>query len=354
MPQQDGATKADHLFAIVRLFQGEPERRRTTREIAGLLNVSDDTARGYLNELAARGDLPLIQDGQTNRAVWYLEPNSVQRLPPLSLNFPQGAALYAAARLLSQQHDERIDAVRGAMLAIVAILPETLRPQLESVVQRLDQDAAGGADRSEIFDVLSQGWLRRRIVRLTYDPPGKRTFTADFAPYLLEPSGIGYTIYFLGHSTPPDALRTFKLERIRHAELTGRDFTIPADFDGLAKLRTAWGVMYGDDAPVRVRLRFDQAVSRRVRETRWHPSERLTETADGLLWEAEIGDVIEIRPWIRGWGADCEVLEPAGLRAELEHEVRRLMRRYRIAAPAPPADGPDPSLLDDLFGIAGG
>jgi CRISPR-associated endonuclease/helicase Cas3 len=35
-------------------------------------------------------------------------------------------------------------------------------------------------------------------------------------------------------------------------------------------------------------------------------------------------------PWIRGWGADCEVVEPEGLREELVKEVRRMARVYGI------------------------
>jgi CRISPR-associated endonuclease/helicase Cas3 len=35
-------------------------------------------------------------------------------------------------------------------------------------------------------------------------------------------------------------------------------------------------------------------------------------------------------PWIRGWGADCEVLEPKILRRALEREVMELMDRYGI------------------------
>lgn len=69
-------------------------------------------------------------------------------------------------------------------------------------------------------------------------------------PYLLEPSPVGRTIYAMGYSTPPEALRTSKMERIEHAELTTTPFEIPADFDGPALLTRAWGIMYGDEVPV--------------------------------------------------------------------------------------------------------
>jgi predicted DNA-binding transcriptional regulator YafY len=156
-------------------------------------------------------------------------------------------------------------------------------------------------------------------------------------------------MYFIGQSDPPGGLRTYKLDRIRHVELTAEPFVVSADFDGWALLSRAWGVMYGEGELVHVKLRFSSLVGRRVQETRWHLSERTTPTNDGVIWEADIGDITEIRPWIRGWGSDCEVLEPASLREEMMKEVRQMARRYGIAFGAKSADGPDQSLLDDLF-----
>ena len=137
---------------------------------------------------------------------------------------------------------------------------------------------------------------------------------------------------------------------MRHAELTKETFDIPDNFDGPALLRRAWGVMYGDGEAAHVKLRFSQFVSKRVRETRWHPSETITELPNGLTWEADIGDVTEIRPWIRGWGADCEVLEPSALRADLIAETRRLEKLYGIEPKVASDEGIDQGLFDDLFG----
>jgi CRISPR-associated endonuclease/helicase Cas3 len=161
------------------------------------------------------------------------------------------------------------------------------------------------------------------------------------------PSGIGHTLYFIGFSDPPGELRTYKLERIRSAALTDDTFKVPDDFDGAALLQQAWGVMYGKDEPIHIKLRFSQFVGRRVRETTWHMSQTLTDMPQGLIWEADIGDITEIRPWIRGWGADCEVLEPIGLRDEMIREVRRLALTYSISPSTPDVDH---SLFSDLFG----
>lgn len=351
MPTNDGSRRGQRLVAMRDLLLSTPGRKWRTSEIAARLGVSPDTAARDLSALSGSGGVQLIESGGTSGFYWELDPEARPSLPPLHLDYAQGAALYAAARLLSQQHDERNEAVRSALIELIRILPEQLRPHVETTVLGLASTAPAGPDLTTFFTVLSQGWLLGRTVRLTYEPLGTaRIYTSAFRPYLLEPSAIGYTLYFLGHSDPPGALRTYKLERIRHAALTDETFTVPADFDGPALFRRAWRVMYGDGELVHVKLRFSQFVVRRVRETRWHPSEVVTESADGLIWEAEIGDLTEIRPWIRGWGADCEVLEPSELRNDLMRETRRLMRLYAVQAPPAAAGGPDQSLLDDLFG----
>lgn len=351
MPTDDAYTKSARLLRLEQHLLAQPQRAWRTSDVAQLLGISQDTAARYLEELSANGRVPLYTEGTTSDRLWRVSPDSRVTLPPLRLDYAQGAALYAAARLLGQQQDDRNDAVRSALLALISVLPEPLRPHLEVIVTDLGEPAPIG-NVSHIFEVLSQAWLTRRVVTLVYDPPHKTRYTCRFAPYLLEPSGIGRTLYFIGLSDPPDDLRTYKLERIQAAELTSDTFAIPAGFDGVALLRRAWGVMYGDEGEsAHVKLRFSPFVSRRVRETRWHPSQTLTETPDGLIWEADIGDVTEIRPWIRGWGADCEVLAPADLRDELIGEVRRLERVYGLQAPAQAmSDEPDPTLLQDLFG----
>lgn len=349
MPMNEGSVRAARLEVLAQHLLLDPERWWSTRELAEKFGVTEDTIGGDLKTLNQSGRVPLRDNGKTTAGFrWQVMPEALGKLPPLHLDYAQGAALYAALRLLSQQYDDRNDAVRNALIQLIGVLPEPLRPDLSMMVKNLPQLSVQH-DISATFIALSEGWLQRRKVRLRYEPLHGNPYSCLFAPYLLEPSGIGYTIYFLGYSDPPRALRTYKLERMRSVELTDEPFTIPEDFNGAARLQRAWGVMSGDGEPVHIKLRFIHAVSKRVRETRWHPSQMTKEMAEGLVWEADIGDITEIRPWIRGWGADCEVLEPVSLRDELIRETRKLMRLYH-AAPQPGATQLDQSLLDDLFG----
>jgi len=298
MPADDTFKRATRLMQLERMLLSEPTRAWRTREIADRLGVSEDTARRDLEDVSREGRTPLYNEGAGPSFVWKLSPDTQIKLPPLHLSYAQGAALYAAARLLSQQQDERNDVVHAALNNLVSILPPSLRPHLEAFVVGLGL-SEGRSNVTSIFETLAQAWLSQRIVSLIYEPPHMKPYSCRFAPYLLEPSGIGRTIYFIGQSDPPGALRTYKLERVRQADLTDEAFDVPADFNGVELLRRAWGVMYGDDEPAHVKLRFSQFVSQRVRETIWHPSQKLTETPEGLIWEADIGDVTEAAETIR-------------------------------------------------------
>lgn len=328
MPTQDAMSRAERLVTLEQLMKTQLGRKWRTKQLADALNVSEDTVARDLRDLSRMGKLPLITNGSTAGFTWELDPDFQTRLEPLHLGYADGAALYAAARLLWQQQDERNDAVRHALLRLIAILPEPVRAHLEAVVAEQPPQTSM-PDATKIFSVLSQGWLSGRVVELTYEPPNRPQYTRRFAPYLLEPSGIGHTLYFIGHSDPPGKLRTYKLERIRAATLTEETFTVPSDFDGVALLQRAWGINYGEGGPIEVTLRFTQSASRRVRETTWHSSQRIDDLPDGgCLFVVNIGSLLELKPWIRQWGMDVEVIAPPGLRDEIADEARATARLY--------------------------
>jgi predicted DNA-binding transcriptional regulator YafY len=346
MPISDAYNKTDRLHQVQLLFWNNPGRRLRTREVAEKLGVSEDTAHHYLSELSSNGRLPLTKEGW----YWQLAEGAKFELMPMSLNLSEGTALYLAARLLTQVQDERNSHVLAALSKLIGAMPGTITPHMHAVVEMARERQRGQQDTSNIFEALALGWATRRKVRLVYAPPHRKTFECRFAPFLLEPSAIGRTFYAIGYSSPPDELRTFKMERIEFAELTQETFEVPADFDGPALLSRAWGVMYGDEEPIEVRLRFSHWVTKRVKETLWHPSQKIQDTAEGCEWTAQIGDTLEIENWIRGWGADCEVLAPMELREKMVKEARRLAHMYGVVTKSTLPDEPDMGLLSRILG----
>ena len=138
-------------------------------------------------------------------------------------------------------------------------------------------------------------------------------------------------MHVIGYREPTGKVMTFKVERLPTIKLLEAPYTIPENFDPREKLRDAWGVWYTEREPVEVVLRFSRQVAARVRETQWHHSEKITEEANGaLVWRAKVAEWQEMVPWIRGWGAEVEVVGPEALRRALENDVRRMEDVYGV------------------------
>ena len=128
-----------------------------------------------------------------------------------------------------------------------------------------------------------------------------------------------------------EALRTFKVERIRDVALTPRTFELP-EGDGVeGALRRAWDII-ADQPATEVVLRFSPAVAARVQEATWHPTQKVDVAEDGsLTWRAVVAGTIEIRLWILSWGDDVEVIAPDDLRIDVASTHRRAAARYEPA-----------------------
>jgi len=323
MPEQESLKKAERLTKLTHWLYRHP-RGLTTREMAKLCGVTCRTIERDLQSLQ-RTEVPLWQDGDRYGVLdgYYL--------PPLRLKLAEAASLYLAARLLSRYSDQRQAAVVAALAKLAGILPQTLSAHVQRSIDALSFKKAN-PDFDAVFETVALAWAGGRKVRIWHQAAGsEHVHEYLVCPYLIEPSSEGYSTYLIGHSSYFDALNTFKMERIQRAELTDETFEPPADFDGPRLLASAWSVMYGDE-PVEVRLRFSPQVTRRVKESVWHPSQVLEDCDDGgCILSVRVAMPLEMKPWIRGWGADVEVLEPEGLRREVGEEAKRMTEVYDVA-----------------------
>lgn len=89
---------------------------------------------------------------------------------------------------------------------------------------------------------------------------------------------------------------------------------------------------WGDGAtqPTEVVLRFRPGrAAQRVQESRWHPTQRITPTEDGgCEFRVLVGEPMEMLPWIRQWGPDCEVLAPEAVRQRVAEELWEAAKQY--------------------------
>ncbi len=327
--------KSARLIQIENLLLAHPEGL-TQAEVARKLQVDRSTIHRDLADLP--GHIYQEDDGR-------LKIDRSADLINVHLNLHEALAVHVAARLLATRMDRQNRHAAAALRKLGLAMERWARRISTHVLQSADvMDDSAQRDDPVYLDVLeklTEAWANGRKVHIWHQGDrGEKVLEYLLCPYFIEPYAVGQTTHVIGLSqmlreggaSTPEKIRTFKIERIRRAEVTRDPYEIPADFDPRRLLADAWGIWYTEGEPVEVTLKFGPNVARRVRETQWHSSEQEEAQPDGsILWRAQIAEPKEMIPWIRGWGADCEVLAPEGLRKALEREARKMARLYGVA-----------------------
>lgn len=316
--------KAARYLRIAMLLNDHPDGM-SAQDLADRIGVSKRTIYRDLDAMDLDGGLTIWQDG----GKYGLDRGSF--LPPLALTLHEATTLFLAARLLAKISDEHDTELIGALVKIAQILPPVLAAHIEKTVDVFSRTPPNPRF-TKVFRVLAEGWAKQRVVEIEYDAgvydASKGSRKTKVQPLAIEPSALTHALYLLAWDEGRKARRTFKVERILSAALTPGTFE-PADgYSAAAELARAWDVI-ADEELINVVIRFSPAVAKRAAETRWHPSQEIEFQDDGsMLWRATVAGTREIRIWIMGWGADCEVLEPPALRDDVAAELARAAALY--------------------------
>jgi predicted DNA-binding transcriptional regulator YafY len=327
MDDEHGSAKRDRLARMTRilaLLNAHPDGMKPA-EIAHRVDSSVRTVYRDLRSIEGELGMPLWSEGGR----WGLEAEGF--LPPLKLTRSEAMAVVLSARLMVRYADTYDPDLAASFEKLAAILPPALREHVDRSLDALSRRPTDEAFSRHVH-LLTQAWAERRVVAFEYAPapyaPEAAPRSARVRPYLIEPSLSTHALYLVGWDETRDAVRTFKIERMLDVSLTPESFPPPDQEVVAGMFERAWDII-ADQEPIDVVLRFSPAVASRVREARWHPSERVEAGADGsLTWRATVAGPIEIRLWILSWGDNVEVLEPASLRDDVAATHVRAARQY--------------------------
>ncbi len=323
-------TKSERFLALEVLLLSHPAGLRKS-EIAKRLGIDRSTAGRYVTELT--DPLGLVEDDDGR--IWI---DKGRYLPPVRLTAHEMESIRLAFRLFSRKirlpFPHAASSLRKLALAIEKASPFLSR-RLSDTADTLDSHSFPPFTRRyrRIIEVLITALAAHRTVLLRHFSLRRKTVDEyRFQPYCLEPYPDGNSIHAIGFCPDIGETRTFKLERIKSVKETPDGFSPPDDFDVDAYTGTAWGIWGRAGAkPVPVVLRFSAAVAERVRETVWHEGQILEDLPDGgVLFRSRVAEPLEMYPWIRGWGADVEILEPKELRERFAKEVGRMGKMYGV------------------------
>lgn len=322
-------TKSERLLQLEALLLAHPQGLRKT-QIAARLGVERSTAGRYVVELTDH--VPIVEEDDGR--LWI---DRSRYLSPVRLSVHEIESVRLAFRLFSRKIRLPFPHA-SASLRKLAFASERASPllsrRLAETAESLDSHTFPRFTRKyrEVMETLIAASAEYRTVCLRHLSLRRgKTVEYRFQPYCLEPYPDGNSIHAIGFCPDLGEMRTFKLERIRSVSITQEKFPPPADFDIDVYTSTAWGI-WGrrDRKAVSIVLLFSSTVAERVRETVWHESQSLEERPDGgLIFRAAVAEPLEMYPWIRGWGADVEILEPVQLRERFRTEVKRMEKMYK-------------------------
>lgn len=319
-------TRAERLLEIPIILFRSPTGVKAS-EFAKRFGCHRSSIYRDIEILSSRGR-PIWEEGGRFRI------HKDQSLTYVPVNLNEAHALYLSARLLSAHSDKHNPHVVSALEKLASAMPE-------SIGNHIAQTASATFQRKRYpeylrnLELLTLAWAEQRQVQLSYhNPQTNETTTRFFDPYFIEPSPLGYACYVIGFDDLRRAIRQFKVERIQEVVLLPSTYEIRDDFDPYRYLSGAWGIMGGDER-VRVRLRFSKKVAYRVRESEWPGVDALNDLPDGRCeMTLTVSHTLEMKPWIRGWGADCEVMEPEDLRQVIAEEMIAAGKMYEAVMEA--------------------
>lgn len=251
------------------------------------------------------------------------------RLPAVEFTRAESRALSLALAAL----DGRFAYARPLRMALTSILrgrDDPMRAELEQLPVALapDEDAKRAGKR---LSRLEEAVIRCKSVRFSYPSNDGDVLDRTFDPYSL--FFIQGHWYVVGHDHLREAIRTFRLGRIRGpvrfvTEKT-RDFTVPDDYDpDRYRARPPWllGPIRGN-ATVRVGEDLSWWVKRLEPHVRL-----LAEEEDGCaLFSLPYADDSVLLAWVAGSGGCTELLEPAALRRRLRDALAEVSRAHAEA-----------------------
>ena len=219
--------KRDRLARMTRLvsiLQAHPDGVRTA-DVAERVGMSVRTVYRDLRAIDEEIGVPVWADNGR----WGIDQEKAF-LPPLKLTQGEAMAIVLSARLMVRYADKYDPDLASAFEKLERGLPAALAEHVERTL-----DVLSKAHRDDRFSanvrLLTKAWAERRVVTIDYQPAaydrGSAPRQATVRPYLLEPSLQTHALYLIGFDEGRQALRTFKIERIRTASLTPRTFEPP-------------------------------------------------------------------------------------------------------------------------------
>ncbi len=320
--------KLERLIRIDEIFRQQTTSKHTASSLGAEVEVTERTIRNDLEFLRDRYHAP-IEYTKTNG--WhYTDLN--WNLPTIPLGEGELFALTLGARMLEGCAGAAYSLqLRSAIQRLGERLPETTWVNLQQVASdrvlfrtgaKIDLDP-------QIWQSLETACQKSYSTQMTYytasrDRVGERTFD----PYLLY-IYRGTNPYAIGYCHTRQAIRWFRVDRIRKLEILAQSFTRDPNFDAQQHFEDIFQAEVGGDLQT-IEIWFDAKTAPYIRERAWHPQQKIVEHEDGAITLKLVAKGLqELKRWVLSYGRGAIVLQPPELVAIMREEIEKMNAGYQ-------------------------
>ncbi|MGV3523196.1 MAG: helix-turn-helix transcriptional regulator [Candidatus Sericytochromatia bacterium] len=313
--------KIERLIALI--YQLKRYKHLRAKKLAELLGTTERTVyRDIVSLNEAFQDYVQIIGTEKGYSI-----DDTMYAPPIRLIPDEYAALETAVNAMAESNPHYQLAHQAlSKLACQFQLPldPTHIENTLAVMQPTPKDCVHPQRLQELQKILQE---KRQLKLSYYSHHSQRTKEIIFDAYSL--IFRKYAWYLIGKDATKANPILLRVCRIRTLQVLDSSFHVPRDFSVRRYFQNHWEVFDGE--PVDVTLRFREPAALLIEEMRWHSSQKNRRLSEQ---EIEVHLHVPTNPefitWILGWGAQCEVVEPAALKQRIRDEVLQLSQSYAV------------------------
>jgi predicted DNA-binding transcriptional regulator YafY len=339
------------------------ERRPVTaleirRDVEGYSGMNEDAFarrfyadRSELESLRIQLTVDRPADGAAEQENYSLRPENFH-LPAIAFTDDELAGLQTALTLLDGEF-AYAEPLRLALQQITWGRPSPLRaPEQRSVALGITASAGGHELSSRLAKVETAIFRNKTIVFDYYTMERDEVSTRRVDPYHLLFQGGQF--YLLGHAHEREAVRVFRLSRMRgkvsYATKAEHDFHRPADFDPRAYAgRADWQL--GEEL-ASARIHICERIAWQIERHFGRYGEIFHEEDGETTFETDYSSPRSLISWVLGLGVNARLLGPEELVGELQRRLELLEERHGEAPPLAPGEHGEPAAAGDGAGTA--
>lgn len=178
------------------------------------------------------------------------------------------------------------------------------------------------------FSTITRALFHERKLKIVYRPrsnPTNETWQQVLPLGLVE---VGGTVYLIAGREGKPNPTMYRVNRVQHAEISLESFVYPATFKLETYVKEQRQFDFLVEGTVPVALRFTAGAGDHLLETPICDDQTHIVEGDRLEVRGVVALSLRLRWWLRSFGPNVEILEPAFLREEFAAEARALAGLY--------------------------